>query len=395
MARKYGGTGLGLAITRQLVELMKGTLRLESETGKGSCFWFTLPLEAKRLRQSRKKQPTYEWSGQKILIIEPNDHCQEALAPILRNYQMDYHFVDKGKRGLTELSKEHHDSKPYHYVIVNAALPDQSGLEFCQMFNALQFSPKPEVILMSNFGNRLSKAHLKKHGVSMVVNKPVTQRSLTRGFRRICQVDKTGMDTQFLSISDTSSLVIPSLQTAEMPNQKVLIVEDNPVNQSVAEHMLKRLGYQPATADSGEKALEMMQKNHYPIILMDCQMPDLDGYETTKKIREMESCVQSGSQHRCRIIAMTANSMDDDRQKCLDAGMDDYVSKPVLLPTLSTALKNATSNSIPMEKDDCDQKNSTEHKPEQSGFDNINADILRQFLSPEGSTKKGILPKLV
>ena len=262
MARKYGGTGLGLAITRQLVELMKGRLRLESETGKGSCFWFTLPLEAKRLRQSRKKQPTYEWSGQKILIIEPNDHCQEALAPILRNYQMDYHFVDKGRRGLTELSKEYHDSKPYHYVIVNAALPDQSGLEFCQMFNALQFSPKPEVILMSNFGNRLSKAHLKKHGVSMVVNKPVTQRSLTRGFRRICQVDKTGLDTQFLSISDTSSLVIPSLQTAEMPNQKVLIVEDNPVNQSVAEHMLKRLGYQPATADSVEKALEMMQKNH-------------------------------------------------------------------------------------------------------------------------------------
>ena len=395
MARKYGGTGLGLAITRQLVELMKGTLRLESETGKGSCFWFTLPLEAKRLRQGRKNQPTYEWSGQKILIIEPNDHCQEALAPILRNYQMDYHFVDKGRRGLTELSKEHHDSKPYHYVMVNAALPDQSGLEFCQMFNALQFSPKPKVILMSNFGSRLSKTHLKKHGVSMVVNKPVTQRSLTRGFRRICQVDKTGLDTQFLSISDTSSLVIPSLQKAEIPNQKVLIVEDNPVNQSVAEHMLKRLGYQPATADSGEKALEMVQKNHYPIILMDCQMPDLDGYETTKKIREMESGEQSGSQHPCRIIAMTANSMDDDRQKCLDAGMDDYVSKPVLLPTLSTALKNATSNSIPMKKDACNQKNSTEHKPEHSGFHNINTDILKQFLSPEGSTKKGVLPKLV
>jgi PAS domain S-box-containing protein len=142
MARKYGGTGLGLAITRQLVELMKGQLHLDSELGKGSCFWFTLPLEAKSLRPSKKKQLTFEWSGEKILILEPNAHCQEALAPIFRNYQMDYHFVDPWQAGLIALlNKEHHGSKPYHYVIVNATLPDQSGLEFCQMLNALQFSP--------------------------------------------------------------------------------------------------------------------------------------------------------------------------------------------------------------------------------------------------------------
>jgi two-component system sensor histidine kinase/response regulator len=187
MARKYGGTGLGLAITRQLVELMKGQLHLDSEIGKGSCFWFTLPLEAKSLRPSKKKQPTYEWSGEKILIIEPNDHCQEAIAPILRNYQMDYHFVDQGKRGIAELTKEQHGSNPYQYVIVNATLPDQTGIEFCQMLNALQFSPKPKIILMSPFANRLSKAQITKHGISHVVNKPVTQSSLTRGFRRFSQ----------------------------------------------------------------------------------------------------------------------------------------------------------------------------------------------------------------
>jgi CheY-like chemotaxis protein len=204
---------------------------------------------------------------------------------------------------------------------------------------------------MSNFGDRLAKGTIIQawgfHGGQQTCDSTIADARFSTYLSG--GQDRTGHT--ILSISDTSSLVVPSLQTQQKhPNQKVLIVEDNPVNQSVAEHMLKRLGYQPATADSGEKALEMMQRNHYPIILMDCQMPDLDGYETTKKIREMESCEQSGSQHPCRIIAMTANSMDDDRQKCLDAGMDDYVSKPVLLPTLSTALKNATSNSIPAEQ---------------------------------------------
>ncbi|MBT5926201.1 MAG: PAS domain S-box protein [Verrucomicrobia bacterium] len=396
MARKYGGTGLGLAITRQLVELMSGQLHLESEFGKGSCFWFTLPLEAKVTGQSKKKKVTYEWSGKKTLIVEPNDHCQEALAPILRNYQMDYLFVDQGKRGIAELTKEQRNSKPYHYVIVNSSLPDQSGLDFCQMVHALRFSPKLKVVLMSNYGSRLSKPELLKNGISLAINKPVTQGSLTRVFRRLNQQGKAELETHFSNITEPSTNPGTPTQTEDSSGEKVLIVEDNPVNQSVAEHMLKRLGYQPVTADSGKMALELIQKDLFSIILMDCQMPELDGYETTQKIREMETCKETMTKSQpCKIIAMTANSMDDDRQKCLDAGMDDYISKPVLLTTLSAVIKKASPNSTSNEK----PKNKKTIKPELKGevitTTTINTSVLSQFLAPEGSSKSSILPKLV
>ena len=380
MARKYGGTGLGLAITRQLVELMKGQLHLESEYGKGSCFWFTLPLEARPAGQSKKTKATYEWSGQKVLIVEPNDHCQETLAPVLQTYQMDYHFVDQGKRGIDELNKEHHTSKPYQYVIVNSKLPDQTGLEFCKTLHSLRLTPKPKVVYMSNYGGRPSKEQLREHSISMLVTKPVTQGSLTRGFRRLTQMGKVELETHFFNVKDSPAYPLPQAQSTSETGEKVLVVEDNPVNQSVAQHMLKRLGYQPVTADSGQNSLEMIQKDHYPIILMDCQMPELDGYETTLKIRELESKMDQKTFSPCRIIAMTANSMDDDRQKCLDAGMDDYVSKPVLLPTLAAALKNASPNSTRIEESKCRQKTKSNSSEGKTAPDVINPGVLSQFL---------------
>ncbi len=395
MARKYGGTGLGLAITRQLVELMKGQLHLESTPGKGSCFWFTLPLEIKSNRPTKIQQPTFEWSGKKVLILEPNDHCQESLAPLLRTYQMDYHFVDQGKKGIAEASKEQRGARPYHYVIVNSKLPDQSGLDFCKMLNGLKFSPKPKIIFMTTYGSRPPKDELRRHGISLVINKPVTQGSLTRGFRRLFQKSCQELETQFFNITENqSSNTIPNQE--KVSGEKVLIVEDNPVNQSVAQHMLKRLGYQPVTADSGKEALTMIQKCHFPIILMDCQMPELDGYETTRKIRELEAKLNKDEKKpSCKIIAMTANSMDDDRQKCLDAGMDDYVSKPVLLPTLATALKKASSGASPMVPST--DETATPCRPADAPVELhlINTSVLSQFLPTDGSKKSNVLPKLV
>jgi two-component system, sensor histidine kinase and response regulator len=389
MTRKYGGTGLGLAITRQLVELMKGQLHLESTLGKGSCFWFTLPMEIHEGRRKPSKSPSFGWSGRKILVMEPNDHSQEALAPILRTYRMHYHFMKNGKRGLAELSKVQPSANPYDYVLVNASLPDQTGLEFCQIHHALHLDPKPKVILMSNYGGRLPKPELERRGILLAVNKPVTQASLTRGLKRLEQ-QRSSPDG---SLHQDGGITTAYPQIPERNRSKgleILIVEDNPVNQSVAEHMLKRLGYRTVTVASGMEALESLEEQPFRVILMDCQMPELDGYATTRKIRALKTRKKDTQLHRPYIIAMTAHSMDDDRQKCLDAGMDDYISKPVFFSTLASALKRATGNL------ETEQPHKPADKPRETtvpGTKILRTEVLKQFLDEDGNP--GILPKLI
>jgi len=396
--RKYGGTGLGLAITRQLIELMRGQLHLESAWGKGSCFWFTLPLEVESTGKARAKQPRFDWSEKKILIIEPNDHSQEALAPILRNYGMDYHFVKKGRLGLEELTKVQRTQAPYDFVMVNAKLPDQTGMETCHTLKSLGLTPTPKVILLSNYGGRLSKKELKKLGIDLTVNKPVTQSSLTRGLNRLNTCDQVENETKSFQTSANQSVKEPDIKLIQedAPQFEVLVVEDNPVNQSVAEHMLKRLGFVPVTVDSGIQALELIQKKTFPIILMDCQMPELDGYETTRRIRELEKTGESILEIPHRIIAMTANTMDEDQQKCLDAGMDDYLSKPVIFTSLATALKRSLkvqfkAGTPPRTTIECKPA----AKPKEAKIQLLNQAILKQFLGNDQPAESSVLAKLI
>lgn len=399
--RKYGGTGLGLAITRQLIELMRGQLHLESTWGKGSCFWFTLPMEIESTCKSRNKQPRFDWSGKKILVIEPNDHSQEALAPILRNYGMDYHFVKKGRLGLEELTKVQRTQAPYDYVLVNSKLPDQTGMETCLTLKSLGLSPSPKVILLSNYGGRLPKQELKKLGIDLTVNKPVTQSSLTRGMNRLSSSDQAENDTKIFRPGASTSASGMELKLIDEDAQpfEILVVEDNSVNQSVAEHMLKRLGFQAVMADSGIEALELIRKRSFPIILMDCQMPELDGYETTRRIRAMEKAGESNLDMPHRIIAMTANTMDEDQQKCLDAGMDDYLSKPVIFTSLATALKRSLKAHRPTEKEpplsNTLKKDSTSNVPQEAKANLLNPLILRQFLGNDQPAESSVLAKLI
>lgn len=399
--RKYGGTGLGLAITRQLIELMRGQLHLESTWGKGSCFWFTLPMEIESTGKSRTKQPRFDWSGKKILVMEPNDHSQEALAPILRNYGMDYHFVKKGRLGLEELTKVQRTQAPYDYVMVNSKLPDQTGMEACHTLKSLGLSPAPKVILLSNYGGRLPKQELKKLGIDLTVNKPVTQGSLTRGLNRLSCSEQAENETKiFLPASPTTpSGMDLKLIDSETAPFEILVVEDNPVNQSVAEHMLKRLGFQAVTADSGIQALELLAKKPYPIILMDCQMPELDGYETTRRIRALEKAGESNLDKPHRIIAMTANTMDEDQQKCLDAGMDDYLSKPVIFTSLATALKRSlkaqVSSGISAPISGKLNREATGNTDRSNNTKLLNPSVLKQFLGDDQPAESSVLAKLI
>ena len=338
MTRKYGGTGLGLAITRQLIELMHGQLHVESQYGQGSCFWFTLPMEVKQTRSSSPKSTSYPWSGYKVLILEPNDHSQEALAPMLRNYRFDYHFMTQGKPAIAELSRAQRGDAPYDLVMVNAELKDQSGVAFCQTVHDLHLKPNPTMVLMAPIGSQHQRERLEEQGIAMVVRKPIMQGILTRGFNRLFKLQSDEPEGESTETAPNKNSINPVVQ-GSLP--EVLVVDDNPVNQSVAEHMLKKLGFRCGLAESGMQALDYVQKHPCSIILMDCQMPELDGYQTTYQVRSMERLGQTMTPSPIKIIAMTANSMDGDRQKCLDAGMDDYIAKPVLFDTLASAMNRA------------------------------------------------------
>ena len=397
MTRQYGGTGLGLAITRQLIELMHGQLHVESTHGKGSCFWFTLPLEMGKGKLTFERSTPYPWSGSKALILEPNDHSQEALAPILRNYRFDYHFMTQGKQAIAELSKVQRSDAPYRFVLVNDSLKDQAGIDFCQVVHDLKLSPAPTLILMTSIRTQPDKKRLEQCGIQLVVKKPIMQGVFTRGFNRLF---KSHASEPEIEKEDTSAVTMHQVQPLSGEHPEVLVVEDNPVNQSVAEHMLKKLGFRPTVAESGDQALEWVQRHPFAMILMDCQMPGLDGYQTTYKLRSMERLGQTKAKVPIQIIAMTANSMDGDRQKCLESGMDDYIAKPVLIHTLASALKRAmnlegdsTEEGNP-HPEEASTKSTSDHAPVEPDRPTLDHQILMTYIGEAADKKQSMLAKL-
>ncbi|MGB1520276.1 MAG: ATP-binding protein, partial [Limisphaerales bacterium] len=397
MTRQYGGTGLGLAITRQLIELMHGQLHVESTHGKGSCFWFTLPLAMGKGKLTFERSTPYPWSGSKALILEPNDHSQEALAPILRNYRFDYHFMTQGKQAIAELSKVQRSDAPYRFVLVNDSLKDQAGIDFCQVVHDLKLSPAPTLILMTSIRTQPDKKRLEQCGIQLVVKKPIMQGVFTRGFNRLF---KSHASEPEIEKEDTSAVTMHQVQPLSGEHPEVLVVEDNPVNQSVAEHMLKKLGFRPTVAESGDQALEWVQRHPFAMILMDCQMPGLDGYQTTYKLRSMERLGQTKAKVPIQIIAMTANSMDGDRQKCLESGMDDYIAKPVLIHTLASALKRAmnlegdsTEEGNP-HPEEASTKSTSDHAPVEPDRPTLDHQILITYIGEAADKKQSMLAKL-
>lgn len=331
-SRRFGGTGLGLSICRDLVELMGGSIGLESVPGQGSRFWFTLPLE----HVAGAAAPALpDFSHRRVLIVDDNATNRVILTHYLTHWGLEVGEADRGDTALAELEAAQRESRPYDLVLLDLHMPHMDGYGLAQAMNARPgLRDTPRLLLSS--GGLAGEAELRALGIARSLLKPVRQSLL---FNAIAEVLATKAKDK-PRMPDKSEALLPTYE-----GRRVLVVEDNRVNQKVIVAMLGKFGIAPDVADNGQAALDLLARAPYDLILMDCQMPVLGGYEATEELRAREFSAGSG---RTPVIALTAHAATGEREKCLAAGMDDYLSKPVSRDRLAEALERWLGTSASM-----------------------------------------------
>ncbi len=341
--RKYGGTGLGLTISKQMTEMMKGQIGFESELGQGSTFWFELPLEKQPVVAEPDRAPDADaLVGRRILVVEKNGTARKVFQQLLSSWKMSEAGADSGHRGLALLQEAAAGGTPFDLAILDMYLPDMDGLTLAQTIKADHSIAGTRLILLTHLGQRLEVASMQVTGIAACLAKPIKQSRL-----QACLADvlKSHAGDPALSFDETAMITASAaLRPATLKNVRILIAEDNIVNQRLAMRQLKKLGYAADYVANGLEVLEALRRIPYDIILMDCQMPEMDGYEVTRRLRALEADLATGPKHSPYIIAVTANAFLGDRDKCLQAGMNDYLTKPLHTSELAKVLERALPN---------------------------------------------------
>jgi len=322
--RKYGGTGLGLVISKQIVEMMGGNIGIESEPYKGSTFWFVLRLEKQPADAvtALTPAPRKDLQNLRVLIVDDNATNRKILVHQTTSWGMIPREAENGIIALDLLRVAAQNGESFDVALLDYNMPQMNGLELARAVKTDSRLSAVRLVLMPSSGNRGDGQAARETGISAYLTKPVRQSYLFD-----CLVTAMGESvSENLSATNSGTLITRhSLEeNKSVAHTRVLIVEDNVVNQKVTKRQVEKLGYQADIAADGAEALKALDKISYDIVLMDCQMPVMDGYEATVEIRRRE-----GESKHTTIIAMTANAMQGDREKCLAAGMDDYIGKPI------------------------------------------------------------------
>jgi two-component system, sensor histidine kinase and response regulator len=326
--RKYGGTGLGLAIARQLVGMMHGEIGVESELDKGATFWFTAHFE-KQAMALRTKESKEGLAGIHVLIV--NDNCSNYVLRLhLANLGMRFSAVSGCSEALELLRRKAADGEPFRLAILDLMTPEIDGLEFARSIKEDPSLVSTRLVLLTAVGQRMDMDVFRAVGLGESLVKPIKQSRL-----RDCLTAVLGGATS-PDLSEHPSIA-PMNRQASSNEIRILLAEDNLINQKVALHQLEKYGYRADAVSDGSEVLKALAGKNYDVILMDCQMPEMDGYETTQTIREREK--RGIGILPVYIVAMTASAMHGEREKCLALGMDDYLSKPVQAPELQAALE--------------------------------------------------------